>query len=296
MLKEENKTIVENLIVKTFKLSGLNRFDLSESLFFLSLPICCFLLEIFIVGWKDSSLNIIKNNLKSVRSDIVIFILKALHLESLISIILSFGLIHILMKYLKHKFHFDLILNFDNTFLQYFIFILLQDLLRYIVHFYFHFFRIGWVLHEYHHSAEHFIIINGWRKNYLEVAFSNLFGSILPIVFGIPLHSYLVIIILMKVQGNFKHSRINSDWGFIGRYIFVSPIAHKLHHSIQKEHYDKNFGEVFIFWDRIFGTYLPPVKEVKIGIPENPYSHGFTRDIYISYRRFLKILFNIKNN
>ena len=294
MLKEESKTITENLIVKFFNFKGLIRFDFFESLIFLSIPFCCLLLEIFIVGWKDSSLNIIKNNLNAVRSDIVIFIFKVFNLENFIGIVLSFGLIHFIVKYLKFKFHYDLILNIDNIFLQYFIFILLQDLLKYILHFSFHFFRIGWVLHEYHHSAEHFIIINGWRRSYLEVAFSSLFSCVLPIIFGIPLQSFLLITILMKVQGNLKHSRLNSDLGFIGKYIFVSPTAHKLHHSIKKEHYDKNFGEVFIFWDRIFGTYLPPVKEVKIGIPENPYSHGFTRDIYISYRRFLKILFNIK--
>ena len=54
------------------------------------------------------------------------------------------------------------------------------------------------------------------------------------------------------------HSSIKSDWGFIGRYIFVSPSAHRIHHSIKREHYGKNFGNTFIFWDRLFKTFIKP--------------------------------------
>ena len=37
---------------------------------------------------------------------------------------------------------------------------------------------------------------------------------------------------------------------------FLSPSLHLIHHSNNPKHFDKNFGFVFVFWDKLFGTYL----------------------------------------
>ena len=50
--------------------------------------------------------------------------------------------------------------------------------------------------------------------------------------------------------------------------IFVTPSTHRVHHGYNPEYIDKNFGAVFIFWDKLFGTYAPEVAEVKFGVGE----------------------------
>jgi sterol desaturase/sphingolipid hydroxylase (fatty acid hydroxylase superfamily) len=47
---------------------------------------------------------------------------------------------------------------------------------------------------------------------------------------------------------------------------FVTPSTHRVHHGSNPEYIDKNFGAVFIVWDRLFGTYEPEVAPVRYGI------------------------------
>ena len=52
--------------------------------------------------------------------------------------------------------------------------------------------------------------------------------------------------------------------GFLEK-IIVTPSHHRVHHALNKEYIDKNYGQIFIFWDKIFGTFqeeLPDVKPV----------------------------------
>jgi sterol desaturase/sphingolipid hydroxylase (fatty acid hydroxylase superfamily) len=46
------------------------------------------------------------------------------------------------------------------------------------------------------------------------------------------------------------------------RYVFVEPRYHRVHHSLETRHWDKNFASLFPFWDIIFGTaYFPARSE-----------------------------------
>jgi sterol desaturase/sphingolipid hydroxylase (fatty acid hydroxylase superfamily) len=51
--------------------------------------------------------------------------------------------------------------------------------------------------------------------------------------------------------------------------IFAVPNFHKVHHHQQQEFTDSNYGNLFIFWDKLFGTFkFLPVKEIKFGLEE----------------------------
>lgn len=59
-----------------------------------------------------------------------------------------------------------------------------------------------------------------------------------------------------------RHSHIWLDYGPFWSQIFISPAQHQIHHSQAPEHYDKNMGFIFAFWDRLFGTlYIPQQRE-----------------------------------
>jgi sterol desaturase/sphingolipid hydroxylase (fatty acid hydroxylase superfamily) len=49
------------------------------------------------------------------------------------------------------------------------------------------------------------------------------------------------------------HSNIRTDFGPL-RHLLVTPQSHRLHHSIELEHRDRNFGGVLSVWDHLLGT------------------------------------------
>src|SRR6185369_1056532 len=61
---------------------------------------------------------------------------------------------------------------------------------------------------------------------------------------------------------------INKLWFF--EKIFVTPSHHRVHHAINTEYIDKNYSQIFIFWDKLFGTFQPELAEV-------PPVYGITR-------------------
>ena len=51
--------------------------------------------------------------------------------------------------------------------------------------------------------------------------------------------------------------------------IFTTPNLHKVHHSQNQEYTDSNFADIFILWDKFFGTYkYLPVKKIEYGLQE----------------------------
>ena len=49
------------------------------------------------------------------------------------------------------------------------------------------------------------------------------------------------------------HANLRTNYGFL-KYILVTPQSHRIHHSIEPRHFNKNFGLFFSVWDRLFGT------------------------------------------
>jgi sterol desaturase/sphingolipid hydroxylase (fatty acid hydroxylase superfamily) len=84
----------------------------------------------------------------------------------------------------------------------------------------------------------------------------------------LPLLIYEVIFFFVVV---IHHSNISvsTEGDFLYRKLFSSPLMHRIHHSNIKEEMDTNYGSVFSFWDRVFGTYKPRTsKEIVFGVDE----------------------------
>jgi len=109
-------------------------------------------------------------------------------------------------------------------------------------------------------------------------------------IFG-SVESYFIVKVITEAHQLIIHSSIKSDWGFVGKYIIVSPAAHRIHHSAKIAHYDKNFGQTFIFWDRLFKTYQPKTVVEKLGVSKNIYNKdGVIKDIFKVIIRFFRYL------
>ena len=68
---------------------------------------------------------------------------------------------------------------------------------------------------------------------------------------------------------NLRHSNVWLSYGPVLSRVFISPAQHQIHHSKAAQHFDKNFGFIFAFWDTWFGSlYVPRAKEhIEVGLP-----------------------------
>ena len=91
------------------------------------------------------------------------------------------------------------------------------------------------------------------------------------------------------VYGSLAHSEIRHKWK-LWDIIWITPAAHRVHHSNRVEHYDKNFG-VITLWDFLFGTYYPPRDEtLNYGVEggETFNRPGYLMEIFDNVRRWLR--------
>lgn len=154
---------------------------------------------------------------------------------------------------------------------------LISDFCVYWVHRLHHETPVLWPLHKVHHSAEVLTPITLYRKHPLYDVLGNFFTTFtVGVVMGTLLFLFVGKIEFWKIAGvnfvyfffnmlggNLRHSHVWVSFGPVLSHVFISPAMHQIHHSRDKRHYDKNYGEIFALWDWIFGTiYIPKEKEV----------------------------------
>lgn len=117
-----------------------------------------------------------------------------------------------------------------------------------------HHINILWNQHMIHHSSESFNLACALRQS-----ISNIIGYfpllLLPAAWiGVP---YKMIAILAPIQlfaQFWYHTEHIGKLGWL-EYIIVTPSQHRVHHAINKRYIDKNLGQIFSIWDRLFGTF-----------------------------------------
>jgi hypothetical protein len=132
-----------------------------------------------------------------------------------------------------------------------------------------HHINIFWNNHIIHHSSEEFNLACALRQS-----ISNIIGiySIFLIpaaILGIPPEVINLIAPLHLFLQFWYHTQHIPKMGFL-EYIIVTPSHHRVHHAINPEYLDKNLGQIFIWWDWLFGTFQEELDEV-------PPVYGITR-------------------
>jgi sterol desaturase/sphingolipid hydroxylase (fatty acid hydroxylase superfamily) len=146
--------------------------------------------------------------------------------------------------------------------------LLFVDFLRYWEHRFEH--RFLWRVHALHHSAEHLSAANNYAHplQYFPLfLFVSLPLSLIDMGgFALP----ALIAIVKALLEFFIHSPTKLSFGRL-RSVLVDPPFHRIHHSIEEQHWDRNFGILFSFWDRLFGTCHMPARSEwpATGVPES---------------------------
>jgi sterol desaturase/sphingolipid hydroxylase (fatty acid hydroxylase superfamily) len=153
--------------------------------------------------------------------------------------------------------------------------------------------RIGhheffWPLHRYHHSAEEFSVLTAERIH--PAGFVGIFLINIPMsVLGAPAEAVVYVNALTVALGYVIHSRIDSDFGWVGRYVIQSPLHHRLHHKLEMDTPTGHFSMAPV-WDHLFGGWGGQAHvDMPIGV-DTPYRHGFwvMPDLMRDYVDFFK--------
>ncbi len=100
-----------------------------------------------------------------------------------------------------------------------------------------------------------------------------------------PLDIYLVYS-LTQTYGILIHTRSIKKLGIL-EYILVTPSHHRVHHASNVTYLDRNLGMVFIFWDKLFGTFSPEIEEVRYGLTTNIKSHNLLKIVFHEWKDIL---------
>ncbi len=173
-----------------------------------------------------------------------------------------------------------------NTPIFFILGVIVLDLLYYFFHKLCHKWPALWMFHFVHHSDTRLNLSVAFRSSWFEMMGLFVFYSFI-LFLGFPLSLFLSIFLFTSTYQFLTHSRyIKLPKSF--EWIFVTPKYHSVHHNVDMEKQNKNFGGVFSVWDRLFGTYAETVESELFGI------EGYSQNNFIKIHTdpifdFLKI-------
>jgi len=153
-----------------------------------------------------------------------------------------------------------------NSFGRIVITILVLDLALYWMHRLNHQIPFLWRFHRVHHTDLEVDVSSASRFHFGEVTISTLITYTFMILLGASIVEIRIFQVVLFLMAQFGHSNIKlwSPLENILWLILVPPSMHRIHHSNIKRETDSNYGTIFSFWDRIFGTYQRDVQQEKI--------------------------------
>jgi sterol desaturase/sphingolipid hydroxylase (fatty acid hydroxylase superfamily) len=163
------------------------------------------------------------------------------------------------------------LVEIKSTWLVYTLAFIGLDFAGYWVHRLSHSVNYFWNRHIIHHSSEEYNLGCALRQSISGFVAITVF-FLLPIaILGVPGEVVAVVAPLHLFAQYWYHTRLIGKMGVL-EHIIVTPSHHRVHHAINKEYLDKNLSQIFIVWDKMFGTFQEELDEV-------PPVYGVTRPV-----------------
>ncbi|VAW53045.1 Fatty acid hydroxylase family (carotene hydroxylase/sterol desaturase) [hydrothermal vent metagenome] len=135
--------------------------------------------------------------------------------------------------------------------------VIIMDMMIYLQHVMVHAVPVLWRLHRVHHADPDYDVTTGARFHSLEIILSMLIKFAVIVVLGPPVIGVIIFEVLLNATAMFNHSniRLNLKVDKWLRLFVVTPDMHRVHHSVEVDETNSNFGFNLPWWDRLFGTY-----------------------------------------
>lgn len=150
--------------------------------------------------------------------------------------------------------------------------VIAMDFIIYLQHVMVHAVPALWRLHRVHHADQDYDVTTGARFHPIEIILSMLIKFATIVVLGAPIVAVVIFEVLLNALAMFNHGNVGlpSRWDNRLRWFVVTPDMHRVHHSVEDDETNSNFGFNLTWWDRLFGTYREQPRaghtEMQIGI------------------------------
>ncbi|VAW67807.1 Fatty acid hydroxylase family (carotene hydroxylase/sterol desaturase) [hydrothermal vent metagenome] len=154
--------------------------------------------------------------------------------------------------------------------------IIAMDFIIYLQHVMVHAVPVLWRLHRVHHADLDYDVTTGARFHTIEIILSMLIKFATIVVLGPPVVAVIIFEVVLNAMAMFNHGNVGLPKALdkMLRWFIVTPDMHRVHHSVEDDETNSNFGFNLTWWDRLFGTYRDQPRgghqAMKIGI------HKFT--------------------
>ena len=167
---------------------------------------------------------------------------------------------------------------------------ILIDLVFYIYHRMSHRVRFLWAIHMSHHSSEQMNFAVSFRQAWLGPVSKIPFFISLPLI-GLDPTMIAVAGVISTLWGIVGHTQIIHRLGPL-EWIFNTPSHHRVHHGSNKQYIDKNYGNLLIIWDRLFGTFEPEEEVVTFGLVNNVNTYNPIKITFMGWSSMFKDIRN----
>lgn len=190
----------------------------------------------------------------------------------------------------------------DAALAGFLVYLLVFDLLNYLLHRAQHQFNWWWALHAVHHSQRHMTMWTDSRNHLLDAVLVDVVFVLVARVIGVPPGQFVFLVALSQLVENLSHANVRLSFGWLGERLLVSPRYHRIHHGVGIGHESQgagtlgghNFAILFPVWDILFGTAnlksAPGPTGIRDQLPEQggrDYGRGFWAQQWLGLRRLV---------
>jgi sterol desaturase/sphingolipid hydroxylase (fatty acid hydroxylase superfamily) len=125
-----------------------------------------------------------------------------------------------------------------------------------------------WRLHRVHHADLDYDLTTGTRFHPLEIVLSMGIKFATITLLGAPVLAVVIFEVLLSACATFNHGniRLPERLDRVLRWFLVTPDMHRVHHSVEDDESNSNFGFNLTWWDRLFGTYREQPRAGQLGM------------------------------
>jgi len=135
--------------------------------------------------------------------------------------------------------------------------LIVLDFAIWLQHVIFHAIPALWRLHRVHHADLDYDVTTGLRFHPVEILLSMLIKFAVILLLGPPVTAVILFEVLLNAGAMFNHGNVRLPPALdrILRWFIVTPDMHRVHHSVEDDEANSNFGFNLSWWDRLMGTY-----------------------------------------
>ncbi len=135
-----------------------------------------------------------------------------------------------------------------------------KDFAGYWIHRFEHMVNYFWNRHMIHHSSEEYNLACALRQSISQIFSLTIFILFPLALLGVPTEVFAIVAPIHLFAQFWYHTQHIHRMGILEK-IIVTPSHHRVHHAINELYLDRNFSQIFIVWDKWFGTFQEELEE-----------------------------------